>query len=114
MPDALYLGVDVVRGRGDPPPGRRYALRLDNEPDDLNADGAPDLSAVSNPEGPVYGFLVVLASEEGGIRVTPTRGSAGAPEIQARFTGGPYSLTYGPDTAIVRVRSGDQLAFDLI
>ena len=56
-------------------------------------------------------------SEEGGIRVTPTGGSAGTPEMIIgawQRTGTGYSLTLVLTLPEWSVRSGDELAFDLI
>jgi hypothetical protein len=93
----IYVGVDVrkpelrVRSAAAPP------LRFDNEPDDIHADGV-QVYVRPAADRPVYGFLVLPSSEEGGIRV---RGAAGTPGDPAMVRGGwqstdaGYSLTLG-------------------
>ncbi len=114
--DGLYLGVDVVTAEvivraGDAPP-----LRLDNEPDDIHADGL-QVYLRPDPAGPVYGFLVVPADDAGRIRVRPTTGEAGRPEMvtgawQPTGTGWSMSLRIAlPDWS---PRGGDILGFDLL
>ena len=114
--DAVYIGVDVVKAD----PAYRAAdaapLRLDNEPDDLHSDG---LQLYFRPEadGPVYGFLVVPADDEGGIRVHIAGGNSGDPKM---VTGG-WRLTETGYTVTVAValpgwsgRPRDEIEFDLI
>ncbi|MEO6056312.1 MAG: heparinase II/III family protein, partial [Gemmatimonadales bacterium] len=114
--DALYLGVDVVkaevvvRADGAPP------LRLDNEPDDIHADG---LQVYFRPEpgGAVYGFLVALADESGTIRVSPTSGSAGTPDMLTgswRATETGYSIALRVALPDWGPRGGDTLGFDVL
>jgi hypothetical protein len=114
--EGLYLGVDVVKSEvivrsDDAPP-----LRLDNEPDDIHADG---LQVYLRPaaDGPVYGFLVVLSDDAGGIRVRPTSGSAGTPAMVAggwRPTGTGYAVTLRITLPEWAPRGGDVLGFDLL
>src|SRR6185312_8246509 len=109
-------GVDVVKAEVLVRPDGAPPLRLDNEPDDIHADG---LQVYVRPEadGPVYGFLIVPADEAGGLRVRPTSGSAGMPEMvtgawQATGTGWSMSLRLAlPQWS---PRGGDVLGFDLL
>ncbi|HEX3233146.1 MAG TPA: heparinase II/III family protein [Gemmatimonadales bacterium] len=113
---ALYLGIEVVKSEviiraPDSPP-----LRLDNELDDIHADGV-QVYLRPDRDGPVYGFLVVPGDEDGAIRVHPVSGYAGAPEMvdggwQGTETG--YSITLGISVADWRVRGGDRIPFDLL
>ena len=114
--DALYLGVDVVkaetvfREEGAPP------VRLDNEPDDVHSDGL-QVYLRPDPDGPVYGFLVVPASEDGSIRVGAAGGGDGTPEMVSgawRRTESGYSIGLAITLPGWAVRSGDEIDFDLI
>jgi hypothetical protein len=114
--EALFLGVDVVKPEIVVRPDDAPPLRLDNEPDDIHADG---LQVYLRPEsdGPVYGFLVVPSDESGGIRVRATSGSEGTSEMvtgawQRTDTGWFIALRIAlPDWS---PRGGDVLGFDLI
>jgi hypothetical protein len=114
--DGLYLGIDVVKAEVVMRPTGAPPLRLDNEPDDINADG---LQIYLRPEasGPVYGFLVVPADDQGTVRVRPTSDSAGSVEMvtgawQATETGWSMSLRIAlPEWS---PRGGDVLGFDLL
>jgi hypothetical protein len=113
---ALYLGIDVVKSEvivraSDAPP-----LRLDNEPDDIHADGV-QVYLRPDGEGTVYGFLVVPGGEDGSLRVHPATGCAGTPEMvtgawQRTETG--YSMTLAIGVPDWRVRGGDRIPFDLL
>ena len=114
--DAIYLGVDVVKAEVLVRPDGAPPLRLDNEPDDIHADG---LQVYLRPEadGPVYGFLVVPSDDEGSIRVNATSGSAGSPDMvtgswQNTDTG--YSMTIRVALPDWSPRGGDVLVFDLL
>ena len=114
--DALYLGVDVVKAEVVVRPDDAPPLRLDNEPDDIHADG---LQVYVRPEaaGPVYGFLVVPSTDAGAIRVRPTSGSAGTPDMVTgawQATGTGYSVTLGIALPDWSPRGGDTLGFDLL
>ena len=112
----LYLGVDVVKAEVVVRPDGGPPLRLDNEPDDIHADG---LQIYLRPEaaGPVYGFLVVPADEAGGLRVRPTSGSAGTPEMVTgawQATGTGWSMALRIALPQWSPRGGDVLGFDLL
>ena len=76
--DTLYVGVEVrkpelvIRGPDALP------LRLDNEPDDIHADGV-QLYVRTAPDRPVHGYLVTPASEDGAIRVRGASETAADP-----------------------------------
>jgi hypothetical protein len=114
--DAVYLGVDVVKAEVLVRPDGAPPLRLDNEPDDIHADG---LQVYLRPEadGPVYGFLVVPSDDAGGIRVSTTSGGAGSPDMVTgswQNTGTGYSRTIRVALPAWSPRGGDVLAFDLL
>ena len=114
--DGLYLGVDVVKPDLVVRPADAPALRLDNEPDDIHADG---LQVYVRPErdGPVYGFLVVPSDDRGGVRVSPTSGSAATPGMVTgawRPTGTGYSVALRLALPDWSPRGGDLLGFDLL
>ena len=113
---ALYVGLDVVKAETVVRPDDAPPLRLDNEPDDIHADGVQlYLRAVA--EGPVYGFLVALAGEDGRIRVRPTSGSAGDAAMVTgawQATGTGYGLTLAVTLPEWQPRGADTLGFDLL
>ncbi len=114
--DALYFGVDVVKAEVMVRPDDAPPLRLDNEPNDIHADG---LQVYLRPEadGAVYGFLVALAGESGDIRVSPTTGTAGTPVMVTggwRPTGTGYSVGLRVVLPSWSPRGGDVLGFDLL
>ena len=112
----IYVGVDVrkpelrVRQPGAAP------LRLDNEPDDIHADGV-QIYVRPAADRPVYGFLVVPSGDEGSIRVHSVAGTAGDPAgvrggWQPTETG--YSLTVGIALTDWSPMPGSQIGFDLL
>jgi len=114
--DALYLGVEVVKPDVVVRPAAAPPLRLDNEPDDIHADGVQVyLRPVA--DGPVYGFLVTLADEEGGVRVRPAGESAGTPEMVSgawNRTGSGYTLSLRIALPEWDPRGAATLDFDLL
>jgi hypothetical protein len=112
----LYVGVDVrnpelrIRGAAEPP------LRLDNEPDDIHADGV-QVYVRPAPDRPVYGFLVVPSGEDGSLRIRAATGTEGDP---AMVRGGwqpteeGYSLTLGIALPEWSARPGEVIGFDLL
>jgi hypothetical protein len=112
----LYFGLDIVKAETIVRPDGVPPLRLDNEPDDIHADGV-QLYLRPEPGGPIYGFLVALADERGGIRVSPTSGSAANPTMVTGLwkpTGTGYSLTLRVTLPEWHPRGGDVLDFDLL
>jgi hypothetical protein len=113
---ALYLGLDVVKAETIVRPDGALPLRLDNDPDDIHADGV-QLYLRPEAEGPVYGFLVALADERGGIRVRPTTECVGDAAMVAgawQPTGTGYSLSLAVTLPEWHPRGGDALGFDLL
>jgi hypothetical protein len=112
----LYVAVEVrkpellVRSAAAPP------LRLDNEPDDIHADGI-QLYARTAPERPVYGFLVVPSGDDGTIRIRAASGTSGHDGMvrgawQPTDSGFTISLAVAvPEWA---PRPGDEIGFDLL
>jgi hypothetical protein len=114
--DALYLAVDVVKPEVIVRPDDAPPLRLDNEPDDIHADGL-QIYLRPDEDGPVYGFLVVPADAAGGVRVRPTSGSAGTPAMVTgawQRTGTGYSMAVRIELPDWSPRGGDVLGFDLL
>jgi hypothetical protein len=114
--DALFIGVDVVKAEVVVRPDEAPPLRLDNEPDDIHADGV-QLYLRPEADGPVYGFLVVPAGEDGRIRVRPVSDTAGTAEMvtgawQPTGTGWSLSLRVVPPGWAPR--PGDALGFDIL
>ena len=114
--DALYLAVDVVKADAVVRPDDAPPLLLDNEPDDIHADGL-QLYLRPDPEGAVFGFLVALADEDGRVRVSPVAGTAARADM---VEGGWRSTETGYAVALRLMlpdwspRGGDELAFDLL
>ena len=114
--DGLYLGVDVVKAEIVVRPDDAPPLRLDNEPDDINADGL-QVYLRAEADGPLYGFLIVPATGDGGLRARPTTGSSGTPEMVTgawQPTGTGYSMTVRIALPDWSPRGGDTLGFDLL
>ena len=113
---ALYVGLDVVKAETIVRPDTAPPLRLDNEPDDIHADGL-QLYLRTEEAGPVYGLLVVLAGEDGRIRVRPTSGTAGDASMVTgawQPTGTGYSLSLAITPPEWHPRGSDVLGFDLL
>jgi hypothetical protein len=114
--DSLYLGIDVVKQEVLCRDNDAPALQLDNEPDDIHADGV-QLYLRPSPDAPVYGFLVALASETGAIRVHPAGEAAGTADmVQGAWqrTESGYSLSLTVTVPEWQPRSGDAIDFDLL
>lgn len=110
--DALYLGLDVVKPEVIVRPDGAPPLLLDNEPDDIHADGV-QLYLRPDAEGPVYGFLAAL-SEDGAVRVSQISGDAATVEGAWQPTETGYTLTLRVALPDWSPRSGDTLGFDLL
>jgi len=114
--DALYLGVDVVKAEVIVRPDDAPPLRLDNDPDEIHADGL-QVYLRPDPEGPVYGFLVVPSNDAGGIRVRAISDTVGLADMVSgawQSTGTGYSMALRIALPDWSPRGGDRLGFDLI
>jgi hypothetical protein len=114
--DALFIGLDVVKAEVVVRPDDAPPLRLDNEPDDIHADGV-QLYLRPEAEGPVYGFLVVPAGEDGRIRVRPVADTAGSADMITgawQSTGTGWSLSLRVVLPEWAPRPGDTMRFDLL
>jgi hypothetical protein len=114
--EVLYLGVEVRTPelviRSDDAP----SLRLDNDPDDIHADGI-QLYVRTAPDQPVYGFLIVPSSDDGGIRVRAAGGTSGDPGmVQGAWqpTEQGYRMTVAITLSGWEPRPEDVIAFDLL
>jgi hypothetical protein len=114
--DALYVGLEVTKAELLVRPDGAELLRLDNEPDDIHADGA-QIYVRPEPDGPVYGFLVVPASDDGRIRVRGIGGTSGDPSM-VRGAWQPSENGYTLSLAITfpqwHPRPGQEIGFDLL
>lgn len=115
--DALYLAVAVTKAEVVLRPEGAPPLRLDNEPDDIHSDGL-QVYLRPEPEGEVYGFLVVPRESGSGLRVRVAGGAAGDPGMVsggwARSEAG-YVVTLAlrvPEWA--GREPGDRVGFDLL
>jgi hypothetical protein len=112
----IYVGVDVRKPELRVRSAEAPALRLDNESDDIHADGV-QIYVRPAADRPVHGFLVVPSGDDGSIRVHRASGTAGDPASvrggwQPSDTG--YSLTVAialPDWSPVPEQ---QIGFDLL
>ncbi|MGH7526450.1 MAG: hypothetical protein ACREMX_07075, partial [Gemmatimonadales bacterium] len=113
---ALYLGVDVLKPEVVVRPPGSPALLLDNEPDDIHADGV-QVYLRPTADAPIYGFLVVPSEESGAIRAHGIRGTAGTDSMVrgawlATETG--YALTLAISVPEWHPRTGEAIDFDLL
>ncbi|MBS1242243.1 MAG: Heparinase family protein, partial [Gemmatimonadetes bacterium] len=112
--EALYLAVavskpDVVVRADDAPP-----LRLDNEEDDIHADGIQVY--LRRPDGGVGGTVVTLRPD-GGVRSRAAAGTDPAGDVDGAWTATDdgYLVTVRlPEPALAGLREGASLGFDLI
>jgi hypothetical protein len=115
--DALYLAVVVVKSEilaRDPatPP-----LLLDNEPDEIHADGVQVYVKLPGDDQ-VSGFLIVLSTAKGALITRGVRGTSGSPEmVQGTWT--PTDQGYRLTVAInlpgwSEIQREDEIGFDLM
>ncbi len=115
--EALYLAVDVIKTEVIPRSPGAKPLLLDNEPDEIHADGIQVYLRLPAEET-VLGFLVVPSSEGGALLIHSISGTTGTPEMVEgswQTTECGYRITLGikpPEWSEVRV--GDELGFDLL
>ena len=112
----IYVGVEVRKPELRIRSADALPLRLDNEPDEIHADGV-QLYVRLSPDRPVYGFLVVPAGEDGSIRVRPAAGTAGDPGM-VRGAWRPGDQGYTLTVAVVLPEwdpvPGAEIGFDLL
>ena len=115
--EGLYLAVEVVKPEVLARDPRTPPLRLDNEPDEIHADGIQVYLRLP-PDDTVYGYLIVPSTEEGGLVAHGVSGTEGVPESVRggwQTTDGGYRLT-----AAIRLpgwdqlRIGEEIGFDLL
>jgi hypothetical protein len=111
----LYLAVEVTKPDITPRDPEAPPLRLDNEPDEIHADGV-QVYLRSPLDDVVYGWLIVPSTENGAVIARPIAGLAAAP-LQGSWepTDSGYTLTVGitlPDWD--RLGPGEQAGFDLL
>jgi hypothetical protein len=114
---ALYLGLHVHKSEVIVRPPDAPSLELDNEPDDINADGIQVYLRLPE-EGEVYGFLIVPSEPDGGgIRA---RGAGGTVGSGAMVDGAWQRTEQGYVMSIAftvpewHPKSGDEVEFDLL
>jgi hypothetical protein len=113
--DALYLAVEVVKPDVFPRDPDTPPLLLDNEPDEIHADG---VQVYLELDGRIHGYLIVPSSREGQLIA---RGVSGARLAETEVRGGwaPTETGYRITVAIAPpgwgpFRPGDEAGFDLI
>jgi hypothetical protein len=115
--EALYLGVDVVKPDVRPRDPEAPPLRLDNEADEIHADGLQVYLRLP-PDNEVYGLVLALSSEGGNVMARDVTGMAGLQQHvrgawQATEAG--YTMTVAispPEWG--RLRRHEQIGFDLL
>jgi heparinase II/III-like protein len=115
--EALYLAVEVVKPEVVPRDPAAPPLRLDNEPDEIHADGIQVYVRLPLDDA-VYGYLVVPSTQDGGVIA---RGVSGAQLREGEVQGGwePTESGYRLTLAIAPpqwgpFRPGDAIGFDLL
>jgi hypothetical protein len=115
--EALYLGVDVTKPDVIARDPQAVPLLLDNEPDEIHADGLQIYVKLPMEEKPA-GFLVVPSVEGGALHtraITGFAGTAGMVEGSWSPTDNGYTVTLAikpPGWSDVRL--GDNIEFDLL
>ncbi|MGH7510755.1 MAG: heparinase II/III domain-containing protein [Gemmatimonadales bacterium] len=115
--EALHLAVEVVKPEIVARDPEAAPLLLDNEPDEIHADGIQVYLRVP-PDEVVYGFLVVPSTDSGKIIGRGVAGTAGSPEL-VRGAWEPTESGYRLTVAIAppgwrELRPGDEIGFDLL
>ncbi len=115
--EGLYLAVDVVKPEVIPRDPRAQPLRLDNEPDEIHADGIQVYLRLPTDDN-VIGLIIVPSTESGALITRGVAGTGGSPEMVRgswQPTESGYRLTIGitpPDWN--DIRRGDRIGFDLL
>jgi hypothetical protein len=115
--EALYLAVEVVKPDVLPYDAAAPPRRLDNEPEEIHADGI-QIHLRLPPDGVTQGYLVVPSAQDEGLIV---RGVSGATlrEGEVRGKWEPTETGYRMTLAIAPrewgpFRPGDEIGFDLL
>ncbi len=115
--EALYLAVDVIKADVIPRSPNAAPLRLDNEPDEIHADGIQLYLRLPMEDTPT-GILIVPSTENGALIVRGVSGMAGSADmVEGSWTptGEGYRLTLAlKPPGWSEVRAGDVIEFDLI
>jgi hypothetical protein len=112
----LYVGVEVRKPELVLRNAEAPALRLDNEPDDIHADGI-QVYVRPAPGRPVYGFLIVPSGDDGSIRAQGAGGTAGDGAMVSgawQPTDGGYTISVGIALPEWEPRPGQEIGFDLL
>ena len=115
--EGMYLGVEVTQPQVTPRNPEAPPLRLDNEPDEIHADGIQVYFQLP-PEGAVHGLLIVPSTKSGDLLVRSISGTAGSEDSirgkwQPTDTGYTMSLAISP-AGWPQYRPGDEIGFDLL
>lgn len=115
--EALYVAVEVTKPEIFPRDPTAAPLRLDNEPDEIHADGLQVYLRLSGEEA-VHGYLVVPSTREGALIARRVGGGA---LQQGEVRGGwkPTESGYRITVALAPARwgpfrPGDEIGFDLL
>lgn len=113
--EALYLAVDVIKPEVFPRDPHTPPLRLDNEPDEIHADG---IQVYLGLDGRSFGYLIVPSTVGGNLI---SQGVAGVALSQAEVQGSwqPTESGYRITVALAPpgwgpFRPGDHIGFDLL
>jgi heparinase II/III-like protein len=114
--EALFLAVEVVKSEVISRDPHAPPLRLDNETDEIHADGIQVYLSI--PDDTVVGLLIVPSSKDGALIARGIAGTAGTPGL-VRGTWQPTEAGYRITAAISppgwsAMRSGDAIGFDLL
>jgi heparinase II/III-like protein len=115
--EGLYLGVEVVKPEIVARDPNALPLRLDNEPDEIHADGIQVYFRLPR-EGSVHGLLIVPSSDGGELIARPVAGTASG-EDTIRGSWQPTESGYVLTAAIIppgwgQFRPGEIMDFDLL
>jgi hypothetical protein len=115
--DGLYLAVEVVKSQTFPRDPAAPPLRLDNEPDEIHADGVQVYVRLPSDEA-VHALVIALSSQDGDLITRPVAGTMGH-EAQVRGKWGATETGYILTAVIApatwaSVRRGDEIGFDLL
>ncbi|MDQ3222077.1 MAG: heparinase II/III family protein, partial [Gemmatimonadota bacterium] len=115
--DLLYLSVDVVKPEVISRDPKAQPLRLDNEPDEIHADGIQVYLRLP-PDDTVIGLVIVPATAGGGLITRGVGGTDVFPDMVRgswQPTESGYRLTLGiTPPGWGDLRSGDEIGFDLL